>query len=131
MSNQRRDRTTLQMFRYAKNEYPIVMYPPNREQDAYAGSYGRLPQRRRRNAKYGNKKGEYGWLQAIIGIGTAIGGAYSNHLLAKDAQDANLAIAQGQQQVEAAKEANKPYLYMAGAFVLGSVALGVAMMFRK
>ena len=133
--SQRRDRAALQSLRYMNRSYPIMVYPSRGEQDVYGDFRGnpsyagiRLKKNKKR-ARYGNAK-NYGFLPILTAVLGTVGSNISNHLLAQDAQAANAAIAQNQQQIELAKQQNRPYLYMAGAFVIGAVALGTAALFR-
>jgi len=133
--SQRRDRAALQSLRYLNRSYPITVYPEQGGQDVYGNFRGnpsyagiRLKKNKKR-ARYGRPK-DFGFLPILSAAFTAIGSTVSNHLLAQDAQAANAAIAQNQQQIELVKQQNRPYLYMAGAFVIGAVALGTAALFK-
>ena len=142
-SNQRRSRAALQSLRYLSRTYPIEAFPINATPaDVYSG-YGEVypmkkNSRPKSRARYGSSEEDKGVVDPLTmflvstgaGLLGKLGGVFSNHVLAEDAAAANAAIANNQLQLEAAKEANKPYLYMAGAFVIGAVALGTAAIFR-
>jgi hypothetical protein len=135
-SNQRRDRAALQSLRYTNRSYPIMIYPSSKPQDVY-GNSGNISnfggslfaKQKPKRSKYG-KDTNYGWIPLVTSIIGAIGGQVSNHVLQADANAANAAIAANQQVLDLEKEKNRPYLYMAGAFVIGAMALGTAAIFR-
>ena len=115
-SSRRRARAGLQTMRYRQQGgYPISTKPIGDQLAIYANpmtSYG--------STQYSDK----GWafLVPLFGAGAT---AVSNHLLAQDAQAANAQAQANAQQIEAAEAANRPFLYLAGAFVIGASILAV------
>lgn len=120
-ASQRRSRAGLQMMRYRRQGgYPIVTRPIGDDLAIYANpmvSYG--------SPQYSDK----GWA-FLVPLFSAGASAVSNHLLAQDAQAANAQAQANAQQIAAAEAANKPFLYMAGAFVLGAGILAVVAIVR-
>lgn len=120
-SSRRRARAGLQAMRYRQQGgYPIATRPIGDNLAIYANpttSYG--------SPQYSDKG-----LAFLMPLFAAGAGAISNHLLAQDAQAANAQAQANAQQIAAAEASNKPFLYMAGAFVLGVSMLAVVTIVR-
>jgi len=112
-ASQRRSRAGLISLASRGGTYPIRAYPIQGSAAVYA------------NPAYGSVESEteYGWLLPLL---TTAAGALSNHFLASDAQAANAQAQANAQQIAALEAANKPYLYLGAAFVLGAMVLGIA-----